>query len=153
MYGLSVSGTHQRNPAEPDGVAGAERQRPEDPGRLLGHARPAPHLDRHGATLRRHVDGEPQGHDPVRPSRVRRQRDANPEAHRQDRGRRRYAVRDWPRSHHHAELPMSRESGYTIVELLVAVMIFSVGLRGLEGAAAEIMSALTGPRSVSGAGI
>src|SRR5207245_4004944 len=43
-------------------------------------------------------------------------------------------------------LPMN-ERGYTIVELLVAVMIFSVGLLAMAGTASVIMSTLTSTQS------
>jgi len=39
------------------------------------------------------------------------------------------------------------ERGYTIVELLVAVMIFSVGLLAMAGTASVIMSTLTSTQS------
>src|SRR5947209_6990766 len=143
---VPLPGTHDRDPAEPDGVAGAQRQRPEDPGRLIGHAGPVADPDRHVATLRRDPGCEPQGHDPVRPPRVRGQRGADPEAHGADRGRHRYPVRYRTRSHHYTELSMNQR-GYTIVELLVAVMIFSVGLLAMAGSASVIMASLTSTQS------
>jgi prepilin-type N-terminal cleavage/methylation domain-containing protein len=39
------------------------------------------------------------------------------------------------------------EQGYTIIELLVAVMIFSVGLLGMAGTASVIMSTVTSTKS------
>jgi prepilin-type N-terminal cleavage/methylation domain-containing protein len=39
------------------------------------------------------------------------------------------------------------QRGYTIVELLVAVMIFSVGLLGMAGTASVIMSTITSTKS------
>jgi len=39
------------------------------------------------------------------------------------------------------------QRGYTIVELLVAVMIFSVGLLAMAGSASVIMSTLTSTQS------
>jgi prepilin-type N-terminal cleavage/methylation domain-containing protein len=39
------------------------------------------------------------------------------------------------------------ERGYTIIELLVAVMIFSVGLLGMAGTASVIMSTVTSTKS------
>src|SRR5207245_3472377 len=98
-------------------------------------------------TLRRHSGrAERQGYGPVRPPRVRGLRGAGPEVHRADRRRHGHPVHNRPRSHHYTELPMNRR-GYTIVELLVAVMIFSVGLLAMAGTASVIMSTLTSTQS------
>jgi type II secretion system protein I len=42
---------------------------------------------------------------------------------------------------------MTRESGYTIVEVLVAVMIFSIGLLAMAGTSSVILSTLTSTQS------
>src|SRR5439155_2565308 len=124
-----------------------QRQRPEDPGRLIGHTGPVGHPDRHVGTLRRHAGrAEREGYDPVRPPRVRGLRGAGPEVHRPDRRCHGHPVHNRPRSHHYTELSMNQR-GYTIVELLVAVMIFSVGLLAMAGAASVIMSTLTSTQS------
>src|SRR2546421_5154056 len=144
---LPLPGPRDRDPAEPHRVAGAQRQRPEDHGRLLGHTGSAGYPDRHVGTLRRHAGrAERQGYGPVRPPRVRGLRGAGPEVHRADRRRHGHPVHHRPRSHHYTELPMNQR-GYTIVELLVAVMIFSVGLLAMAGTASVIMSTLTSTQS------
>src|SRR3989440_7088326 len=144
---LPLPGPRDRDPAEPHGVAGAQRQRPEDHGRLLGHTGSAGHPDRHVGTLRRHAGrAEREGYDPIRPPRVRGIRGAGPEVHRADRRRHGHPVHNRPRSHHYTELSMNQR-GYTIVELLVAVMIFSVGLLAMAGKAAVIMFTLTRTQS------
>src|SRR5207245_10925737 len=98
-------------------------------------------------TLRRHSGrAERQGYGPIRLPRVRGIRGSSHEVHRADRRRHGHPVHNRPRSHHYTELPMNRR-GYTIVELLVAVMIFSVGLLAMAGAASVIMSALTSTQS------
>src|SRR5207302_4996805 len=144
---LPLPGPRDRDPAEPHGVAGAQRQRPEDHGRLLGHTGSAGHPDRHVGTLRRHAGrAEREGYDPIRPPRVRGIRGAGPEVHRADRRRHGHPVHNRPRSPHYTDLPMNPR-GYTIVELLVAVMIFSVGLLAMAGTASGLMSTPTRTQS------
>src|SRR5256885_9220795 len=136
-----------RDSAEPHRVAGKERKRLEDHGRLIGHARPVGHPDRTVGTLARHAGpGGRERYHPVRSPRVRGLRGAGPEVHRADRRSQGHAVHHRPRSHHYTELPMNQR-GYTIVELLVAIMIFSIGLLAMAGTASVIMSTLTSTQS------
>src|SRR5439155_792369 len=116
---LSVSGAGHCDPAEPDGVAGPERQRPEDHGRLLGHAGPAGHVDRPLAALRRHVEREPQGRGPVRPPRVRGQRHLPEQSSQADRDLQELSAML------SVKPTTGGRAGFTLVELIITLVLVS----------------------------